>query len=63
MAARKKPAGIRSVVYGIGKGKVRIEGLSVKACPCKRYLVSTTIHTPGPAEAADFLNAAFRLPS
>ena len=29
MAARNKPAGIRVLVYGIGKGKVRIEGLSV----------------------------------
>ena len=29
MAARNKPAGIRSLVYGMGKGKVRIEGLSV----------------------------------
>jgi len=29
MAARNKPAGIRSLVYGIGKGKGRIEGLSV----------------------------------
>jgi hypothetical protein len=29
MAARNKPAGIRSLVYGVGKGKVRIEGLSV----------------------------------
>jgi hypothetical protein len=29
MAARSKPAGIRSLVYGMGKGKVRIEGLSV----------------------------------
>ncbi len=29
MAARNKPAGIRPPVYGIGKGKVRIEGLSV----------------------------------
>ncbi len=29
MAARNKPAGIRSLVYGIGKGKERIEGLSV----------------------------------
>ncbi len=29
MAARNKPAGIRSIVYGVGKGKVRIEGLSV----------------------------------
>ena len=29
MAARNKPAGIRSLVYGRGKGKVRIEGLSV----------------------------------
>jgi len=29
MAAKKKPAGIRSLVYGIGKGKGCIEGLSV----------------------------------
>jgi hypothetical protein len=29
MAARNKPAGIRSLVYGMGKGKGRIEGLSV----------------------------------
>ena len=29
MAARNKPAGIRSLVYGISKGKVGIEGLSV----------------------------------
>ena len=29
MAARNKPAGIRSLVYGMDKGKVRIEGLSV----------------------------------
>ncbi len=29
MAARNKPAGIRSLVYGVAKGKVRIEGLSV----------------------------------
>jgi hypothetical protein len=33
MAARNKPAGIRSLVYGIGKGKVCIEGLGVS-----RYL-------------------------
>jgi len=29
MAARNKPAGIRPLVYGIGKGKAGIEGLSV----------------------------------
>jgi hypothetical protein len=29
MAARNKPAGIRSLVYGIGKGKAGIEGLSL----------------------------------
>jgi len=29
MAARNKPAGIRALVYGIGKGKAVIEGLSV----------------------------------
>jgi len=39
MAARNKPAGIRSLVYGIDKGKADIEGLSVSrgvelnACP------------------------------
>ena len=29
MAARNKPAGIRSLVYGMDKGKAGIEGLSV----------------------------------
>jgi hypothetical protein len=29
MAAKNKPAGIRSIVYGMGKGKARIEGLGV----------------------------------
>ena len=29
MAGKNKPAGIRSLVYGMGKGKVRIEGFSV----------------------------------
>ncbi len=29
MAARNKPAGIRFLVYGMGKGKAIIEGLSV----------------------------------
>ena len=29
MAAKKKPAGIRSLVYGMAKGKADIEGLSV----------------------------------
>jgi hypothetical protein len=29
MAAINKPAGIRALVYGIGKGKGRIEGLCV----------------------------------
>jgi len=33
MAARNEPAGIRSLVYGIGKGKAGIEGLSVSAPP------------------------------
>jgi hypothetical protein len=31
MAARNKPAGIRSLVYGIGKDKAGIEGLSVSS--------------------------------
>jgi hypothetical protein len=29
MAGKNTPAGIRSLVYGMGKGKVGIEGLSV----------------------------------
>jgi hypothetical protein len=33
MAARNKPAGIRSLVYGVGKDKVGIEGLSVSIHP------------------------------
>jgi hypothetical protein len=33
MAAKKKPAGIRPLVYGIGKGKAGIEGLSVSMSP------------------------------
>jgi len=31
MAAKNKPAGIRSLVYGMGKGKAVIEGLRVSA--------------------------------
>ena len=31
MAARNKPAGIRSLVYGMSKGKAGIEGFSVSA--------------------------------
>jgi len=38
MAAKNKPAGIRSLVYGIGKGKGCIEGLSVSS------LDGTVIH-------------------
>jgi hypothetical protein len=30
-----KPAGIRSLFYGMGKGKVGIEGLSVSIRPSK----------------------------
>ena len=33
MAAKKKPAGIRSLVYGMGKGKGGIKGLSVSVGP------------------------------
>ena len=43
MAARNKPAGIRSLVYGIGKGKVRIEGFSVSKldqAECESFLGS-----------------------
>ena len=32
MAARNKPAGIRVLVYGRGKSKAVIEGLSVSRC-------------------------------
>ena len=38
MAARNKPAGIRSLVYGMGKGKAGIEGLSVSAGRFERGL-------------------------
>ena len=34
MAAKKKPAGIRSLVYGMSKGKAGIEGLSVSRAGC-----------------------------
>ena len=45
MAARNKPAGIRSLVYGMGKGKVRIEGLSVSAGgPERVYLLYEAEH-------------------
>ena len=37
MAAKKKPAGIRSLVYGMGKGKVGIEGLSVSTKLISRF--------------------------
>jgi hypothetical protein len=33
MAARNEPAGIRSLVYGMGKGKAGIEGLRVSGYP------------------------------
>jgi hypothetical protein len=39
MAARNKPAGIRSLVYGMGKSKVRIEGLSVSGPSQRASLV------------------------
>jgi hypothetical protein len=56
MAARNKPAGIRPLAYGIGKGKGCIEGLSVSV---KRAPRSAAVHTRGPAEVTDFLNATF----
>ena len=40
MAARNKPAGIRSLVYGVDKGKVGIEGLSVSAGRCEPMYLS-----------------------
>jgi hypothetical protein len=36
MAARNKPAGIRSLVYGMSKGKAGIESLSVSRARFKR---------------------------
>jgi hypothetical protein len=42
MAARNKPAGIRSLVYGVGKGKVGIEGLSVSLCGNPRLIMTLT---------------------
>jgi hypothetical protein len=40
MAARNKPAGIRVVVYGIGKGKAGIEGLSVLDGTCLIFIAT-----------------------
>ena len=39
MAARNKPAGIRSLVYGIGKSKADIEGLSVSGEPTGSFQI------------------------
>jgi hypothetical protein len=36
MAARNKPAGIRSLVYGMSKGKAGIESLSVSKASFER---------------------------
>ena len=45
MAARNKPAGIRSLVYGMGKGKAVIEGLSVSSGRDRRvYLLYEAEH-------------------
>jgi hypothetical protein len=38
MAARNKPAGIRSLVYGMSKGKVGIESLSVSTASLEHGL-------------------------
>ena len=38
MAARNKPAGIRSLVYGMSKGKAGIESLSVSRASFERGL-------------------------
>ncbi len=44
--SKNKPAGIRSLVYGMGKGKVGIEGLSVSRLPSATvlYLFTYTQH-------------------
>ena len=53
MAARNKPAGIRSLVYGIGKCKAVIEGLSVSGLDlCKQDPESSPLGGP---DCNDFL--------
>jgi hypothetical protein len=43
MAAKKKPAGNRSLVYGTHKGKAGIEGLSVSEGPIYRHLIELRV--------------------
>jgi hypothetical protein len=46
MAGKNTPAGIRSLVYGMGKGKVGIEGLSVSIGPMTPELYLLLILNP-----------------
>jgi hypothetical protein len=48
-----KPAGIRSIVYGMGKGKGGIEGLSVSAPAMATEF--TTVRMRGAADHRDLL--------
>ena len=43
MAARNKPAGIRSLVYGMSKGKAGIEGLSVSRNSFERGMGGSSV--------------------
>jgi hypothetical protein len=43
MAAKKKPAGNRVVVYWRQKSKARIEGLSVSEGPIYRHLIELRV--------------------
>jgi hypothetical protein len=47
MAARNKPAGIRSLVYGMSKGKVCIEGLSVSGASFERGSSDLSLNLAG----------------
>ena len=46
MAGKNTPAGIRSLVYGMGKGKAGIEGLSVLSGPRRARTVDPRIKSP-----------------
>jgi hypothetical protein len=55
MAARNKPAGIRSLVYGMSKGKVGIEGSSVSGRPMATELYLLYLYSlHDPPNLADY---------
>jgi hypothetical protein len=59
MAARNKPAGIRSLVYGMDKSKGGIEGLSVSKCPFRGMSLENELSKTGLSKKA-FLAASLR---